>query len=480
MSAINEEGEGLSSPRRPTHSPTLLRKGIPGERKPLKEKLITYYEQLFKGEDPSQGNPRFWEEFFLLKVNIQYFQTTMSEMKTWELISLKKSLSLLFVQCCTTLQLDDNVIRNINALQTLCVLLRSTFDKKLSDSSFDVIDVVIGFDSAECQMRNLVEALNKFLVHDYPASLKNLCLRLLLVMLTAMDNISQNMLLEYVMMNSVFETIMHLLSVPDLRDQHGYDAVVVLTLLVNYRKYEAANPYVIKLSVLDDEIALHGLGSVVSSVLTEYNKKYVPPTEEPVGIFGHISSFVSNMLVPVDTSQTRVKIDMAVLLVLYEAIHLNRNFITVLTHTKSLSNPVTPTTPNPAIDRSLPLPSSPTTPAGKQPTGLPQPTNLLGTFFTFSSIILQNIKDDSSVTHARLCLVIITCIVEDQFANSFLHDPNMTFPVTLHRASLLHRKPTKDGLSHVRPLACSLLDLMVEFMISHMAKNFKLDLYRSI
>ena len=38
-------------------------------------------------------------------------------------------------------------------VQTLCVLLRATFEKKLTDMSFDVIDVVIGFDSAECQMR---------------------------------------------------------------------------------------------------------------------------------------------------------------------------------------------------------------------------------------------------------------------------------------------------------------------------------------
>ena len=43
---------------------------------------------------------------------------------------------------------------------------------------------------------------------------------------------------------------------------------------------------------------------------------------------------VSNMLVPAEASQTEVKIDKAVLLVLYEAIHLNRNFITVLTHVR--------------------------------------------------------------------------------------------------------------------------------------------------
>ena len=47
------------------------------------------------------------------------------------------------------------------------------------------------------------------------------------------------------------------MSGPEARDNHGYDAAVVLTVLTNYRKYEAANPYVIKLSVLDDEIALN-------------------------------------------------------------------------------------------------------------------------------------------------------------------------------------------------------------------------------
>ena len=42
--------------------------------------------------------------------------------------------------------------------------------------------------------------------------MKDLCLKLLLVMATGIDNVSQNTLLEYVMMNSVYESLVHLLS----------------------------------------------------------------------------------------------------------------------------------------------------------------------------------------------------------------------------------------------------------------------------
>ena len=51
------------------------------------------------------------------------------------------------------------------------------------------------------------------------------------------------------------------------RKMHGRNAVTVLALLVQYRKYESSNPYILQLSILDQEIVLHGYSHVVTSSL---------------------------------------------------------------------------------------------------------------------------------------------------------------------------------------------------------------------
>lgn len=116
-----------------------------------------------------------------------------------------------------------------------------------------------------------------------------------------MDNVNQNVLLEYVMFNSIFESLTQVRRycycyyLPDMRDlkplstritfqllrdtsarnQHGNDVILLLTLLVNYRKHESANPYIVKLSILDDELALNGYNQVISSSLTEFCRQFV-------------------------------------------------------------------------------------------------------------------------------------------------------------------------------------------------------------
>ncbi|XP_075732214.1 uncharacterized protein LOC142774964 [Rhipicephalus microplus] len=140
--------------------------------------------------------------------------------------------------------------------------------------------------------------------------------------LQASENVSNNTLLEYVMMNCVFEAILQVqlssfflepiftflflfnsnaFLLQLLADKHsrahcGYDAVLVLTIFVSYRKYEAANPYIVKLSIVDNELALNGYGMVVSTALAEFNRQFVQEQAEPqAGLLSTVTNFVGTM-----------------------------------------------------------------------------------------------------------------------------------------------------------------------------------------
>ncbi|XP_028403194.1 armadillo-like helical domain-containing protein 3 [Dendronephthya gigantea] len=441
----------------------------------LKEKLVGIYDTLLQGKDPGIENHNFWHEFFLLKVNAEYLEALIERMSPSELMGVKGNINLLFAQCCSALQ-DDYPLKQVNALQTLCAMVRGVYHKKMMDYGFDIINILVGFDEAESQMQALVENLNTILVGEFPVSLKNLSLKLLLILLTATDNVSQNTIVEYLMINSVFESIVKILASPVGRQQHGYEAIMLLTLLVNYRKYEASNPYIVKLSILDDDVALNGLGCVISDVLTEFNRKYRVKSEEPSGgILSSITSMVGSMFVSEESRILDIGINSMVLLALYEAVHLNRHFFTVLSHvttpnTHSATPPLSPSSPIPVVDRP--------THVHVHDESLGQETsNLLVTFLTYSSIVLVNIKGDNGASHAKLCFIILTCIAEDQYANAFLHDTNITFSVPLYKVHMHHRSGYADTASPSRPLACALLDLMVEFVVGHMTKNLQTDLY---
>ncbi|KAH8019579.1 hypothetical protein HPB51_020278 [Rhipicephalus microplus] len=269
---------------------------------------------------------------------------------------------------------------------TLCALIQGVYRKSHGDYGFDIINLLIGFDMAETTMQELIELIRGFLEGDYSHSLKSLVLRFLLVLVTvagsnpscdgcisdgggnvvdvaqilvhvkepqATENVSNNTLLEYVMMNCVFEAIL----------QSQTESCATATAPTS----GAASP-------------------------TEHSP---------------------HDLVPVDVN--------------------------------TMDQP---------------------------------PSNLLVTFLEFCSIVMQKTKVEANANTTKLGFIILTCITEDQYANSMMHDVNMVFKVQLHRMPMRHRKVTPLRDVHSRPLACALLDLMVEFIFSHMKKNLLIDLYQ--
>ncbi|XP_061535084.1 armadillo-like helical domain-containing protein 3 isoform X3 [Phycodurus eques] len=451
-------------------------------KKSLKEKVVLMYDEIFAKEDPAKNNPRFWDELFLMKVNLEYLESKLENVDGEEVQRVQDNINSLFHHSVQALG-EEHQIKVVNALQTLCALFRGVHQKNKSASGFDIINMLVGFDKAEQRMKDLMERLDSLLCGDGSESLKSLCLKLLLCLVTVTDNISQNTILEYVMINSIFEAILQILSDVSSRGQHGYDAVVLLALLVNYRKYESVNPYIVKLSIVDDEPTLDGMGLVVHHALTEYNRQYKDKEEEHQGgFFSTLTSMVGSMFIADADEKLSVQTNEAILLALYEAVHLNRNFITVLAQSHPEIDIVATPTNQPQ--------TTPTTPLGTTPPSLDtmnnpelpldpnlQTSNLLITFLKYASIVMQDTKDEHRLNSARLCLIILTCIAEDQYADAFLHDDNMNFRVSLHRMPMRHRKKAVEKNIPCLPLVCAVLDLMVEFIVTHMMKDFPMDLY---
>lgn len=146
-------------------------------------------------------------------------------------------LNLLYVHAVEAVR-DRNQIRSANAMQTLACILRCVFAKrKFENLSFDVINVIMGYDTLDTRFSELVSAIQQILREGRPGGkLKDLALRLLIIITTATTNMTQNVLLEHLMQPCLFGELMRLVERKDERDQLGYNSLLLLGLLMSYRR----------------------------------------------------------------------------------------------------------------------------------------------------------------------------------------------------------------------------------------------------
>ncbi|KPM04920.1 hypothetical protein QR98_0033750 [Sarcoptes scabiei] len=199
--------------------------------------------------------------------------------------------------------------------------------------------------------------------------------------------------------------------------------------------------------------------------LIEFNAKFDELiTDSKTGLLSSISSMVGNIFSNDDVnipnaiwkkiSFHRVNL---VLLAFYEAVSLNRNFVSLLTTTSSklLEN---------NYDND-----------GMQENTLHQhpPANLIVALLEFFSNVMLGIKENVAQETIRICFLILTSITEDACANSIIHDRSIAFVVHLKRLPMRHRKLSIEKTKGLSPICSSVLDLMIEFIFANLNRHTK-------
>ncbi len=227
----------------------------------------------------------------------------------------------------------------------------------------------------------------------------------------------------------------------------------------------------------------------MSSVFAQFNRFYNQARnsqESESSWWKSVGSIMGSMFVGDEEKRRGLNLEESVLLIFYEAVHLNRNFIGALTHAatefsttshSSIENGnnsklgnelVGPSEVNLSLDSAqlnqatnmrLLNPLSLSMNAGladadgklldlnsldqaiSNAAALRQavnpPSNLLVIFLESCSAILQETKIDSNYDTIKMFLVILTCVTEDNYANSILHDSSILYSVFLYQAVLI-------------------------------------------
>lgn len=224
-----------------------------------KDKIIQEYESLFSKEPMEllSSKADFWDSLFLLPPNCSALQSVVKEAMKEKSGRRLDAIRLLFAQCSVALKEDSNV-RISNALLTLIIISRTVlFRRKKLPPSFDPVDVLMGGNDLDVKLEILRIRLCELLLTECQTGIKALILDFLLVLVTSQDDLQSNPFIPHLMSDHLFDAFINVTVTLQSRQVLGFRALLLLTLLVNYKQDDSVNPYIVKLSIVYNEVALN-------------------------------------------------------------------------------------------------------------------------------------------------------------------------------------------------------------------------------
>uniref|UniRef100_A0A6B2KZK1 Armadillo-like helical domain-containing protein n=1 Tax=Arcella intermedia TaxID=1963864 RepID=A0A6B2KZK1_9EUKA len=425
-------------------------------QKPLKPKFIDIYEQFFSGEDPVHDNGHFWQDLFLLKVNVPFLKTCFGNLSDDSLRLLSYQMNLIFMKASATLK-NEHPVRVSNALLTLSIFLKCIFERKYHNFGYDSIHLICGLDRRETFFKDLLTSLSNILLTAESDEMRILALNVLINIVTATDNINQNTLLEYFLINDMYDTIIQTF-VTSTCEKLRSGALFILMILVNYQKFESVNSYLSRLrSNPADKIQIFLVNALTRSLTTineNYHQGIHTVVQQPsfmqkiVGMFSFYSTPPPPAPAPTEEGPLLLSSAQAsplslvsapavgiILLAIYELVLGNKNFSLVLLGWKEGSD-----------EKKRQVPP------------------ILIQLFTFCANLFSEIESNVTIAYSKLSLMILTIIAENLQLNKLMHDNDMSIPPIDVYRDITTKHSIPAPLFKPRPLGCYFIDLAIHFI----------------
>lgn len=128
----------------------------------------------------------------------------------------------------------------------------------------------------EDDLKLLFKSCHKILDNEVLEN-QDISLKFLLIILTGVDNLNENALIEYLMAENMFSSIINLVHLHRLSNTAEHttkdfdflnDVVLTMILLANYRKNESTT-FKVQLSIFANETALNAFGGIINNKLVE-------------------------------------------------------------------------------------------------------------------------------------------------------------------------------------------------------------------
>ncbi|CAG8564383.1 11677_t:CDS:10 [Funneliformis caledonium] len=453
-----------------------------GAKTVLKEKFVEIYESFFKGNDPSAGQPNFWSELFLLKVNVVYLLKCLSDISQDQLLAIKNNISKLFLKSIETMK-EENVQRKINAIDTLCALLQGIFSKKFNNFSFEVINLLTGLNNADTVFPKFVDAIKCLMNDGETAQVKYDALRLTIVVVCGNSNINQNSLNGYFMKDDIFDPLINIMLAPET-SHVAYEAIMLLDILANYNKHESKNPYLIKLINLKNEAVFEKIMNVLATTCVNCRSKYIDIQDDDEAnkyFVSSLASYVGSILSWTgngtkkhsnvsDPELAFVRLpsaNVSIILVFYDLLNNNKRFVDHLA--KSIVKfPISAESKVNGRDS-----TTIATENGKESIEMVRDGPYFCEFLSISSYILQHNRTNRTASYANVILLILVILVEDSTFNKVICEDERRFIVRLCR----QRPPLLQNAKFPRPLVGIILDVVIGFINHNLRRKLQTDLY---